>query len=72
MKIVYMGTPEFATGVLKKLLRSGRHEVVAVVTQPDKPVGRKGILTPPPVKVVAEEGGIPVYQFARIGDGIEE
>lgn len=72
MKIVYMGTPEFATGVLKKLLRSGRHEVVAVVTQPDKPVGRKGILTPPPVKVVAEEGGIPVYQFARIGDGTEE
>ena len=51
MKIVYMGTPDFAAASLQALLDS-RHEVCAVFTQPDKPVGRKAILTPPPVKVL--------------------
>lgn len=61
MKIVFMGTPEFAVPSLKALCENG-HEVAAVFTQPDKPVGRKAVITPPPVKVFAQQNGIPVYQ----------
>lgn len=61
MKIVYMGTPDFAVPSLEKLYNS-RHEVTAVFTQPDKPQGRKMILTPPDVKVCAEKLGIKVFQ----------
>jgi len=65
-----MGTPEIASGVLKTVLAMREEhpeiEVAAVFTQPDKPVGRKQILTPPPVKVCAEAAGIPVYQPKRI------
>lgn len=61
MRIVYMGTPEFAVPSLQRLIEDG-HEVVLAVTQPDKPVGRKQIMTPPPVKVCAEAHGIAVYQ----------
>ena len=50
MKIIYMGTPDFAVPALKALA-SSKHEVCAVFTQPDKPRGRKMILTPPDVKV---------------------
>lgn len=71
MKIIFMGTPDFAVKPLESLLSSARHKVVAVVTQPDKPVGRKGVLTPPPVKTVAEKSGVPVYQFPKIGEGFE-
>lgn len=60
MRIVFMGTPEFAVGSLEALLQ--KHNVVGVFTQPDKPVGRKQVLTPPPVKVRAETAGIPVFQ----------
>ena len=60
-----MGTPEFAVPSLEALLKAG-YEVVAAVTQPDRPVGRKGRLTPPPVKVCAQAHGVPVLQFARI------
>ena len=60
MKIVYMGTPDFAVPALEKL--AAAHEVAAVFTQPDKPVGRKQVLTPPDVKVCAEKLGIPVCQ----------
>ncbi len=56
-----MGTPSFAVPCLEKLLKS-EDEVVAVFTQPDKKVGRKQTLTPPPVKELAQSGGIPVYQ----------
>ena len=56
-----MGTPDFAKIQLEALISAGA-DVVGVVTQPDKPKGRKMILTPPPVKVCAEEHGIPVYQ----------
>ena len=66
MKIVYMGTPDFAVPALKKLAACGSHSVIAVFTQPDKPRGRKMILTPPDVKVCAEELGIPVYQPASM------
>lgn len=61
MRIVYMGTPEFAVPSLKRLIADG-HEVSLVITQPDKPVGRKQVLTPPPVKVCAMEHGIAVAQ----------
>lgn len=61
MKIIYMGTPNFAVPALKALAQSD-HEVCAVFTQPDKPRGRKMIMTPPDVKVCAQSLGIPVYQ----------
>lgn len=65
MKIVFMGTPDFAAGALKSLIEAG-HEITAVVTQPDKAKGRSQELQPPPVKVVALEHGIPVLQPVRI------
>lgn len=61
MKIVFMGTPDFAVPCLEKLINSN-NIVEAVFTQPDKPVGRKQILTPPPVKICAVENNIKVYQ----------
>ncbi len=67
MRIVFMGTPDFAAPSLLALLDAG-HEVCAVYTQPDKPVGRKQILTPPPVKALALERGIPVYQPTTFRD----
>jgi methionyl-tRNA formyltransferase len=65
MRIVFMGTPEFAVPSLEALLRSG-DEVVGVVTQPDRPKGRGYQLVPPPVKLVAERAGIPVLQPLKI------
>ena len=62
-----MGTPEFAVPSLHALLDAG-HEVLAVVTQPDKPVGRRQVLTPPPLKVAALERGLPVLQPERVKD----
>ena len=61
MNIIFMGTPEFAVPTLKALIESN-HKVVGVFTQPDKAVGRKQVLTAPPVKVCAMENGIPVFQ----------
>ncbi|MBQ9415024.1 MAG: methionyl-tRNA formyltransferase [Clostridia bacterium] len=61
MRIVYMGTPAFAVPPLERLIADG-YEVVLVVTQPDKPVGRTQTLTPPPVKVCALAHEIPVFQ----------
>ncbi|MGP7817559.1 methionyl-tRNA formyltransferase [Niallia sp. 01092] len=63
--IVFMGTPDFSVPVLQQLLKDGYH-VIAAVTQPDRPVGRKRTLTPPPVKVEALKHGIPVYQPEKI------
>lgn len=65
MRIVFMGTPDFAVPSLQ-LLISGGYEVVAVVTQPDRPKGRKKTLTPPPVKEAALSFGIPVLQPERM------
>jgi methionyl-tRNA formyltransferase len=64
-KIIFMGTPDFSVPVLRRILTDG-YEVIAVVTQPDRPVGRKRVMTAPPVKVEAEKHGIPVYQPERI------
>ena len=73
MKIVFMGTPDFAVPCLRKLAESG-HEVAAVFTQPDKPKGRGYKMIPTPVKAAAEEYGIPVYQplSLRKGEDAEE
>ena len=65
MRIVFMGTPDFAVPSLKALIREG-YEVAGVFTQPDRPKGRGNRLTPSPVKVAATEAGIPVFQPERI------
>ena len=65
MRIVFMGTPEFAVPSLKALLDAG-HGVVGVFTQPDRPVGRGHKLAACPVKKLAVERGVPVYQFERL------
>lgn len=65
MKIVFMGTPDFAKGALEALILAG-HEIVAVVTQPDKAKGRSGKLQFPPVKECALQHNIPVFQPGRI------
>ncbi len=73
MKIVYMGTPDFAVEPLKALVNSNDFDVIAVVCNHDKPVGRKQILTPPPVKIYAIEQGIAVYQYDKIRlEGIDD
>ena len=66
LKIIFMGTPEFAEVVLEKLIVSETYRPALVMTQPDKPVGRKQILTPPPVKILAERHSIPVWQPDKI------
>lgn len=67
MRVVFLGTPAFAALPLRALVAAG-HEVVGVVTQPDRPAGRGGALQPPPVKVVANELGLPVLQPATLKD----
>ena len=62
MKIIFMGTPDFSATVLKGLLDSGQYEVLAVVTQPDRAVGRKREIRMTPVKELALEYKLPVYQ----------
>ena len=64
MKIAFLGTPDFALPSLKMLHERG--DDVVVFTQPDKPVGRKAVMTPPPVKKAALEYGMKVYQFDKI------
>ncbi|MEE3449741.1 MAG: methionyl-tRNA formyltransferase [Acutalibacteraceae bacterium] len=62
MNIVFMGTPDFAAVSLERLISDGRFNISAVYTQPDKPAGRKKILTPPDVKVLAQKHGLNVHQ----------
>ncbi|WP_445488341.1 methionyl-tRNA formyltransferase [Niallia sp. 03133] len=64
-RIIFMGTPDFSVPVLQQILKDG-YDVIGVVTQPDRPVGRKKTLTPPPVKVEAIKHNIPVYQPEKI------
>lgn len=68
MKIVFMGTPDFAVPCLERILEAG-YEVPAVFTQPDKPKGRGYTLMPPPVKVCAQSHGIEVFQPKTLRDG---
>ena len=65
MRILFMGTPDFALCSLRALVESGEN-VIGVITQPDKPKGRGYTLTPPPVKVYATEQGLPVWQPATL------
>ena len=60
MKVLFMGTPDYAEIILKSLI--DKYKIVGVYTQPDKPVGRKKVLTSPPVKVLAQDYNIPVFQ----------
>ncbi len=69
MKIVFAGTPAFAVAPLQAMIENG-FDVVGVITQTDKPQGRKGILTPPPVKTFALAQGLPVLQPEKIRDEI--
>ncbi len=65
MKVIFMGTPDFSVGTLEALIEAG-HEVVLVVTQPDKPKGRGGKMQYPPVKETAIEHQIPVFQPVKV------
>ncbi|ARJ39993.1 methionyl-tRNA formyltransferase [Sporosarcina ureae] len=69
-KLIFMGTPEFSVGVLTMLYNEG-YEILAVVTQPDRPVGRKRVLTPPPVKEEAMRLGLPVIQPEKLKGSVE-
>ncbi len=69
LKVIFMGTPDFAVPVLQKLIENTN--VVLVVTQPDKSVGRKQVLTKTPVKVEAEKAGIPVFQPIKIREDFD-
>lgn len=68
MKVLFMGTPDFAVACLESLL-DAKYDVCAVFTQPDKPRGRKMVMTPPDVKVCALEHNLPVYQPNTLKDG---
>lgn len=68
MRIVFMGTPDYAAVTLQKLIDE-KYDIAAVFAQPDKPVGRKQILTPPATKVVALNNNIPVYQPKSLRNG---
>jgi methionyl-tRNA formyltransferase len=67
-RVLFMGTPQYATAILQSLYDAPDIEVVGVYTQPDKPVGRKAVLTPPGVKVLAQTYNTPVYQPNRLRD----
>ncbi len=71
MRILFMGTPDIAAYCLEQLIEAG-HDICGVFTQADKPVGRKQVVVPPPVKVVAEQHHIPVFQPATLRDGQAE
>ena len=71
MRIVFMGTPDIAAQSLRAVIAAG-HDVCGVFTREDKPVGRKQIMTAPPVKQVAQEFGIPVWQPKTLRDGSAE
>ena len=66
MRVIFMGTPDYAGRILEKIITTKGMEVVAVYTQPDKPVGRKKVLTPPVVKTIALQNNINVYQPERL------
>ncbi|WP_419155381.1 methionyl-tRNA formyltransferase [Weissella minor] len=70
-KIIFMGTPDFSVPILQAIAANDAYEIIGVVTQPDRPVGRKRILTPTPVKAAAVELGLTVYQPAKLGGSDE-
>lgn len=68
IKTIFIGTSDFGIPALRVLLKDKQFEIIAVITQPDKPTGRKQILTPPPIKAEAEKYQIPVFQPGRINN----
>jgi len=68
MNVIFMGTPDYAKVILDRLIQTSDINIVAVYTQPDKPVGRKKVMTSPEVKVLAQENSIKVYQPSRLRD----
>lgn len=72
MRVLFIGTGDIGLPSLEWLLDTPKHEIVGVVTQPDKPVGRKQVLTPPQVKVRALAAGIQVIQPPKIRHAVEE
>jgi methionyl-tRNA formyltransferase len=68
MRIIFMGTPDYAEAILERIINTSDMEVVAVYTQPDKPVGRKKVMTAPVVKTLAQKHEIDVYQPSRLRD----
>lgn len=67
-RVILMGTPDFAAHIFERFINEAGYEVVSVITQPDKPVGRKREIKPTPVKAVALKHGIPVLQPGRVRD----
>lgn len=72
MRVLFIGTGEIGLPVLRWLLATPKHEVLAVVTQPDKPVGRHQVLTPPATKILAVDHGVPVLQPLKIRQAADE
>lgn len=70
-KVIFMGTPQFAVPILEALIANPAYDVLAAVTQPDRPVGRKRVLTPTPVKQAAVAAGVPVLQPEKISGSDE-
>ena len=70
-KLIFMGTPDFSATVLKGLLESGQYEILAVVTQPDRAVGRKKEIRMTPVKEVALSYELPIYQPEKLSGSPE-
>ena len=68
MRIIFMGTPDYAEAILQRIINTNDMEVVGVYTQPDKPVGRKKVMTPPEVKTLALKNNLTVYQPTRLRD----
>ena len=68
IKTIFIGTPDFGLASLKALINDAFFDVVTVITQPDKPVGRKQILTPPPIKIEAQKHNIKMLQPENIAD----
>ena len=68
VNVIFMGTPDYAEKILERLIESKEINVVGVFTQPDKPVGRKKVMTPPPVKVLAQKHNIYIFQPNRLRD----
>ncbi len=68
LRVVFLGTGDIALPCLRMLISSDWLELIGVITQPDKPVGRKQITTPPQVKVLAEQAGVPVFQPENVSD----
>ena len=72
MRVLFIGTGEIGAPVLRWLLESGEHELVGVVTQPDKPVGREQRIEAPPIKAALAGGNVPILQPKRIKDAVAD